>query len=107
MVNPDQGLRALEQIIDEFKAFCASRGSVSEADTRVKVVDRVLREVLGWDESAIAREETVRHETDVEDKQHYTDYSLSVGEKRFVIIEAKKESVAFTFPVGNRKTYSL
>jgi len=59
MPDPDLGIDALRAIKEQFSLFCANRGKVSEADTRVKVIDRILKEVLGWPEEAISREDHV------------------------------------------------
>ena len=61
---------------------------MSEADTRAKVVDKILCEVCGWPEAAITREE----------QSGFIDYSLRVQSRRCVAVEAKKEGISFTFP---------
>lgn len=48
MVHPDDSLTRLNQIKKDLQQFCESKGSVSEADTRAKIIDNILREVLGW-----------------------------------------------------------
>ena len=53
----DIGLAALKLIRAEFETFCDDRGHVSETDTRVKVIDRVLKEVFQWPESLLSRED--------------------------------------------------
>jgi predicted type IV restriction endonuclease len=55
----------------------------SEADTRLRVLDRILFEIMGWKHEAV----TVEPPT----QSGYIDYLLTVGEKKNVlIIEAKK-----------------
>lgn len=44
-MSPDEALERLEAIGVEFSEFCSQRGRVSEADTRAKVVDAVVRDV--------------------------------------------------------------
>ena len=56
MVTPDSALAKLRQIKWEFREFCKRHGSVSESDTRAKVIDEVLRSVLNWPEANITRE---------------------------------------------------
>lgn len=90
--NPDAALEALRGISGEFRTFCEQRGHVSEADTRAKVIDRILREVCGWPEDAITREDYVG--------RGYTDYVLSVHGRAFVTVEAKREGIPFVFPTG-------
>jgi predicted type IV restriction endonuclease len=99
MIEPDVALDALKDIIKEFETFVENRGSVSEADTRVKLIDRILVEVCGWPEEAIAREEHV--------ESGFIDYSLSIQTRRYVAVEAKREGVAFTLPSTTHKTLKL
>lgn len=97
-VNPDTAIEALRSIRDEFARFCAHRGRASEADTRAKVIDRVLREVLGWPEIDISREDRV--------PDGYLDYSLRIHTRRFITVEAKREGIAFELP-GDSKAKTL
>lgn len=99
MPAPDPALEALREIRHEFQAFLVDRGAVSESDTRAKLIDRVLTEVCGWPETAIAREEHV--------DRGYIDYSLLVQTRRYVAVEAKKEGISFTFPTTTHKTLKL
>lgn len=99
MSEPDLALDVLKAIINEFRTFFASRGSVSEADARVKLIDRILVDVCGWPEGAITREEHV--------DSGFIDYSLAVQARRYVAVEAKREGVAFTFPEMPCKTLKL
>ena len=99
MTNPDSALSLLKQIIQEFAPFVAERGSVSEADTRVKLIDKILLQVCGWPENAIAREEHV--------DSGRIDYSLVVQARRYIAIEAKREGIAFTFPETSSRTLKL
>lgn len=59
----------------------------SEADTRLKVIDRIVFDVLGWN----------RNEASVEERagSGYTDYTLRVGNSARMVVEAKKDSVSF------------
>lgn len=93
-MGADQALEALHRIRSEFDAFCAVHGEVSEADTRAKVIDRVLREVCTWPESSLTREDHV--------VRGYTDYCLSVQGRRLVAVEAKRHGIPFIFPVGRQ-----
>src|SRR5262245_34172221 len=90
MSNADQAIDSLRQIKLEFCAFCNVHGAVSEADTRCKVIDRILKEVCFWPEAAITREDHVNG--------GYIDYSLFISGKRFVVVEAKREGLPFVFP---------
>lgn len=102
MTDADDGLDRLRAIRIEFAAFCERYGKISEADTRAKVIDRVLREVFLWPESTIRREEN--------SAAGYLDYSLRVHDKRFVVVEAKREGIPFVVPDGEltaKKTWAL
>lgn len=90
MLNADEGLERLRQIQTEFSEFCRVYGRASEADTRVKVIDAVLKEVCGWPESEIQRERHV--------EAGYIDYVLTVASRRLIAVEAKKEGVVFGVP---------
>jgi hypothetical protein len=97
--NPDTAIAQIRIIAAEFSEFCSGRGSISEADTRVKLIDRVLTEVCLWPEGAIAREENATI--------GFIDYSLTVQSRRFVAVEAKKEGTAFTLPKSTNKSLKL
>ncbi len=99
MTEPDAALEAFREIVAEFKTFISGRGSVSESDTRAKLIDRVLVQVCGWPEDAIVREESV--------ESGRIDYSLTVRNRQYVAVEAKKEGLAFTFPETTVKTLKL
>jgi hypothetical protein len=90
MNDPDAALAALNEIIREFAQFIKTRGGASETDTRVKMIDRILTEVLGWPEADLAREDHV--------ESGFIDYTLSLHAQPYVAVEAKKEGNAFTLP---------
>ena len=64
---------------------------MTESDTRSKIVDVVLRDVLGWPESLI------RREPHVSESGGYIDYLLSTSHPYFVI-EAKRNSHVYSLP---------
>jgi len=96
VISVDEGLEALRAIKDEFAEFCALHGNVSEADTRAKVIDRVLREVCDWPEGGISREQHVA--------RGYMDYVLAIQGRKLVTVEAKKEGIPFILPVDTTAT---
>ncbi len=67
----------------------------SEADTRAKLLDRILREVLCWPEDGnnVRREEHIH--------EGYIDYKLRAGVNG-LIVEAKKVGKTFIVPTGTR-----
>jgi len=95
MVGPDEGLETLRQIAAEFSDFCQRAGSVTEADTRAKVITKILVGVCGWPESSITREE--------HSSRGYIDYVLRVLGKRAIAVEAKREGIPFIFPTGHHQ----
>lgn len=90
--SADVALEHLKIIIQEFSDFVASRGQISEADTRVKLIDRILKEVCQWPEVEISREDHC--------DSGYTDYQLRVRRIPYVVVEAKREGKAFVLPNG-------
>ncbi|MBI1173804.1 MAG: hypothetical protein GC139_00890 [Sideroxydans sp.] len=73
-------------------------GNANEAATRLKVIDRILREVLGWDDEDISPEERVSEDGSTT----YADYVLRTANTA-IVVEAKKASANFTIPTGVRK----
>lgn len=73
----------------------------SESDTRAKLVDVVLRDVLGWPENLIEREPHVK------ETGGYIDYLLSTSHPYFVV-EAKKSTHLYDLPKQtNRRQYKV
>lgn len=99
MTEPDSGLENLRYSIKEFAEFVAARGHVSESDTRVKLIDRILTTVCGWPEEMMTREDHV--------ESGFIDYALEVQTRRYVAVEAKRQDVAFTLPETASKTLKL
>jgi len=100
MDSPDLALKVIGEIITEFADFCRDRGGASETDTRVKVIDRILKEVLLWPEPQISREDRV--------ESGYVDYCLSLQTHPYVAVEAKRQGKAFVLPNKvDRRTYAL
>lgn len=96
----DAAYEVLDETIKEFAAFLGSRDSVSETDTRCKLIDRILVDVCGWPEGEISREDHV--------DSGFTDYVLSPHGHPFVCVEAKREGIAFTLPEHRKQTlYAL
>ena len=88
MLEPDDAVKVLKAAIAEFAAFCSNRGGASETDTRIKLIDRVLKDVLGWPEPSISREDHV--------DSGYIDYCLNVNMMPSLAVEAKRQDAAFT-----------
>ena len=99
MVHPDDALATLNQAKNDFREFCESKGNVSEADTRAKIIDKILTGVLGWPEQTIQRERHIH--------EGYLDYELEVNKKSLITVEAKKVGTPFVFPIHERVQKSL
>lgn len=85
-----ESLDKLNELILNFGQF--STAEISEADTRCKLLDTILVDILGWDEHDIQREGYV--------KPGFFDYEVSTASFRF-IIEAKKTLETFVFPTNH------
>jgi hypothetical protein len=70
--------------------------TANEAQTRFQVIDRVVREVLGWSHGQITVEE--RTNTDAK----WVDYVLRAGD-HVLVIEAKRTGAAFPSPTRRRR----
>jgi hypothetical protein len=92
MDDPDKCLAALSEIYTSFGNFCKVRGQVTEADTRAKVIDRILKEALAWPEESFAREIPVH--------EGYLDILLTFSERNLLLIEAKREGIPFDIPIS-------
>jgi hypothetical protein len=71
----------------------AGAGFRNEAQTRLDIIDRLIRECFGWTANAAHRVRVEVHE-----RGEFTDYE--VGDPRAVIWEAKRESIGFELPPG-------
>jgi len=92
MTSPDELLSRLENIFQCFGNFCQKRGSVSEADTRHQIIDRIMHEVLLWPRENVKCEER----SDV----GFMDYTLYGTLRPIVVVEAKKAGVSWSLPHG-------
>jgi len=70
----------------------------NEAATRLKVINKILREVLGWLDEDISPEEHVTQDG----KTTYADYILRTANTA-IVVEAKKAGATFNSEAGNRR----
>lgn len=91
-MNIDESLAAFKEFKTNVSAYIEI--DISESDTRSKVIDALLNDVLGWGEQHIRREEFVG--------TGYYDYKLSLPEFCF-IIEAKKNFVDLILPKNSHR----
>lgn len=83
---------SIDNALDDFKRISREVSELektqwSEADTRLKVIDQILFDVLGWSKNDAAVEERAG--------TGYTDYTLRIGRSARLIVEAKKDAVSF------------
>ncbi|WP_054003769.1 hypothetical protein [Shimia sp. SK013] len=95
--------RTLEKYVTEFaepqanfEALCREAKSLpdssNEANTRFKILDRLLYDCLAWSKEEAEREKS--------QGQEYTDYELQ--SPPIAILEAKKVGLTFSIPVSKR-----
>ncbi|WP_297530713.1 P-loop NTPase fold protein [Thalassolituus sp.] len=85
--NVDEAYNNFKAIYDEYP----NADTYNESDTRAKLITRILRSCLGWEERDMVREEFS------EDTGKYLDYKLSVNTP-CLIVEAKRSSLLFDLP---------
>jgi predicted type IV restriction endonuclease len=96
-------MKSSEECYQEFNRLLIEFGvhnlaHQSEADTRAKVIDRMLRDVLNWPETSIVREPYTN--------TGFLDYKL-LAQKPVVVIEAKKAGDTFVLPPDASMTRAL
>jgi hypothetical protein len=80
-----------EQLKQHREVIAASAGT-NEADTRLRAINTMLFEVLGWDVLDVNVEKYVR-------AVGYADYAMHVDGSFAMIVEAKKADESFVVPV--------
>lgn len=95
----DKALSALRRKKTHLQEY--QKSILTEADTRCKIIDVLFKEILGWDEGCISREESVRES----DRTRYVDYVFR-SDKNMFLVEAKKAGFYFNLPAGIRKARS-
>lgn len=101
MTSPDDLIKNLEVIYSSFGEFCKRRGAASESDTRHKVIDRIIHDVLQWPHEFVKCEDR----TDI----GIIDYTLFSAVKNLLVIEAKRSGQSWSIPHSNlhRRSYRL
>jgi KaiC/GvpD/RAD55 family RecA-like ATPase len=94
-IHPDGALKNFERISK------VKLDDPTEADTRSKIIDPILKECLDWQSSDVFREECAH--------PGYVDYVLKQGNRNVLIIEAKREGCSFKLPItfGFLRHYTL
>lgn len=92
MFSCDQSLSLFKQFETIVESLYEDK--MSESDTRSKLIDAIMVDVLGWPEETIIREGHV--------KSGFFDYKFSLPGFAFVM-EAKHNKIEFVLPTGARK----
>jgi hypothetical protein len=71
----DRAFELFSEYKSKFKQYAEM--SITEADTRSKIIDKIFIDILGWDEDDINREKYV--------KIGYYDYEISTSIFKFVV----------------------
>lgn len=85
----DDGYKAMQQLLREEEDLTAGSAIRNEAQTRFDVIDRVIKECLGWQRDKI--------KVEAHNDSGFTDYELH-GTGAIAVLEAKREGVSFTLP---------
>ncbi len=80
----DSAYEKFLEIMDELES------GLSETDTRVKIIDRIFKECLGWSDSDIRRETRVH--------KGFSDYIFSIDKLPVFVLEAKQINETFEVP---------
>jgi hypothetical protein len=87
----DEAFDTLRQLLGSWKSGKSPLGAdLSEADTRAKVIDPLFKDVLGWPEELIVREEP--------SGDGYADYVLRDRNRAYALVEAKRVLPRFQLP---------
>lgn len=95
MMMCEESQSKFEIFLDKYNELIST--DLNESETRSKIIDYILKDVLGWDELDIKREEKIQ--------SGYYDYLVQSSNLSF-IIEAKKNYKEFAIP-NNHKNSSI
>ena len=84
---------AFERFLTLVESIDQSGVVITEQDTRIKIIDRLIVDVLGWDYIHVNTEEPAG--------TGYLDYKLSIEDRARLVIEAKRDSRSLGLD-GNR-----
>jgi len=74
--------------------------TLSESDSRAKIIDPIFKECLGWSEKDITREEHIH--------AGFIDYIFKIDNRPIFVLEAKKIGSSFTIPLAlNKRRYRI
>jgi len=90
-MNIDIASSEFQKFLIDYESYKSD--DISESDTRSKVIDYVLINILGWNESDIQREGYIGN--------GFYDYKISIP-GFYIVVEAKKQFIHFTLPNNNK-----
>jgi hypothetical protein len=90
----DRSYKIFDELYNNINNKKISPEMLSETDTRVKIIDTILKDVLLWPEENISREDR----TDDTEEVKFTDYKLKLNKKFHIVVEAKKSGIYFLLP---------
>lgn len=104
MYNEDQSLHNFTIYKSQLESFLGQ--GLNEADTRLKIIDTIFINILGWEKKDLTCELPVGQNK--EQPKHntlYADYVLESNNSKY-LVEAKREGRYFELPnSSNRRTY--
>ncbi|MFM9329051.1 hypothetical protein [Paenibacillus mesotrionivorans] len=103
MLSPDESLKIFLELKKEYIGF--SEEDLNETETRLKILDSMLTQVLGWPQSQIKAEVPLGEtEADNNHKKLYIDYLLISDHNNF-LLEAKKTGASIQLANSTHRTF--
>ncbi|ONG61237.1 P-loop NTPase fold protein [Bacillus cereus] len=104
-MNPSE--QALEKFLELKDELVRCNNQVlNEANTRLKIIDTIFIDILGWSKEAMDLEFSMGDSAEVQQhKQLFADYLLDAEQNKF-IVEAKKNGRYFKIPNTKKRIYS-
>ena len=93
MTKVDEGHAALTTLARTYGQLALS--SANEAETRLKVIDEVIFQVLGWQKQDVSVEERISEDGNI----RFADYIIRTASTA-ILIEAKRATETFSLPHG-------
>jgi hypothetical protein len=91
----DQCHAALDRLVQQYSKLSLS--DANEAETRLKVIDKILKDVLGWQDDDLSVEERCSEDS----KTVFADYIVRTATTS-LIVEAKKAGATFVLPTNQK-----
>ncbi|EFV77948.1 hypothetical protein HMPREF1013_01819 [Bacillus sp. 2_A_57_CT2] len=78
--------------------------TINESDTRLRIIDTILIDILGWPKGSINTELSIGTKEEETHKSLYLDYVMQ-SDINYYLIEAKKTGRYFSVPNGYKKVF--